>query len=380
MIILYLKLDNVLAFNDFEVSFSYPNKLRKTTIPNEHVSNIPSFRYKKVNIFMGTNATGKTSLMKVIWNMLAFLNNKDINVIKRILNNNKKESSVIMDFIQMKDNQNNLNRVMVLYHNEKFEMDIKTLSLKPGDSYEKRKKDFDKKITNYLSYPECVKTFDISSGWNIVLPATDFGFDKVNFIKTNNKQESGEYLTILNNVLKTLDPSIEGISKINQADNAYIIKHENIDNIVIQDGMSILDIDYLSSGTKYGINLANIIFSIKKHRNGIYLVDEQFSYVNSEIESSVLSTMISLLGDDEQLFFTTHNTNILDMNLPFHSFYFMKKEKAHSTKTISVFCASEVENRNNVSAKTIVDNDIFATAPDTDKIFALANDSTDGDE
>ena len=143
----------------------------------------------------------------------------------------------------------------------------------------------------------------------------------------------------------------------------------------VSDYGTISAIPYLSSGTKYGINIANMMFGIKYHQNGIYLIDEQFSYVNSDIEAAMLSTMVSMLGDNEQIFFTTHNSSILSLGFPFHSFYFMKKSFNNDRNEISISCGSEVENRNNVSPKTILDNDIFATAPNLNSIFELGEDN-----
>ena len=81
--------------------------------------------------------------------------------------------------------------------------------------------------------------------------------------------------------------------------------------------------------------------------------------------------MVSMLGPNEQIFFTTHNSNILDLGFPFHSFNFMKKVKDGEKQKIEVSCATEVENRNNVSPKTIVDNDMLGTAPNVNKIFEI---------
>ena len=84
-----------------------------------------------------------------------------------------------------------------------------------------------------------------------------------------------------------------------------------------------------------------------------------------------MATMVLLLGPNEQLFFTTHNSNVLNLRFPFHSFYFMKKEVVNNKRVISVSCASEVENRNNVPAKSLLDNDVFGTAPKLDRIFEI---------
>ena len=81
--------------------------------------------------------------------------------------------------------------------------------------------------------------------------------------------------------------------------------------------------------------------------------------------------MVSLLGPNEQLFITTHNSNVLSLGYPFHAFNFIKKEYKDNKYVISIDCASKAENRNNVSPKTILDNDVFSTAPDVNKIFEL---------
>ena len=371
MPILNLKMDNVLAFNDLNINFSYPIKLRKTLIEDENINAIPSFRYKKLNIFVGSNATGKTSLIKCIWSILSFLNKKEQEIVKSIMNDNDKPSNIVLDYVDENEELFYLRRVMINYDNHELKMAYNELPIKDGDSYESRVKDFDKMNFQLVNYVDCLNKMSPYIGWNVVLPATERGFDVVRFIKVQNKEQEEEYIKILNQVLKTLDPSIINVAKSQDADNAIVIKHENANIIIIQEGNKIADINYLSSGTKYGINLANIMFSVKYHLNGIYLIDEQFSYVNSDIEASIISTIVSMLGPNEQLFFTTHNSDILTLGFPFHSFNFMKKGKINDKQVICVDCATKVENRNNVSPKSIIDNDMLGTAPKLDKIYSI---------
>ena len=130
----------------------------------------------------------------------------------------------------------------------------------------------------------------------------------------------------------------------------------------------------MSSGTKNVINIANIIYSIKKHYNGFYYVDEQFSFVNSDLEIACLTSMIECLGDGEQLFFTTHNQEVMDISLPIHSFSFLKKtKKDDNTFAIELINASSFEKRNNVSVKNLYDNDYFDVAPNTNEVFEVVN-------
>ena len=371
MPILNLKMNNVLAFKDFEINFSYPVKLRKTLIEDENLYLHTSFRYKKLNILVGSNASGKTSLIKCIWTILSFLKNKEKNVIDSIMNNNGKESRIVMDYAIETKEESKLKRIIISSVNDEVKMAFNELSIREGDSYEGRIKELDSLEYKFLNYIEIMNSFNFEHGWNVVLPATEQGFESVNILELSGEEER-DYFDILNKVLKTLDSSILNVRKSNDASNAIVVEHENTGVVIIQSGMKLSEIKYLSSGTKYGINLANIIFSIKYHQNGIYLIDEQFSYVNSDIECSILSTMVSLLGPNEQIFFTTHNANILDLGFPFHSFNFMKKINENGERKIVVSCATEVENRNNVPVRSILDNDMLGTAPNVNKIFEIA--------
>ncbi|ALF26074.1 hypothetical protein [Fusobacterium nucleatum] len=66
MIVLNLELDNLLGFEDFKINFSYPKKDENSGIKDEFLKGRPNFRYKKVNILLGANYTGKTSIGKAM--------------------------------------------------------------------------------------------------------------------------------------------------------------------------------------------------------------------------------------------------------------------------------------------------------------------------
>ncbi len=385
MVIMNIKLNNVLSFYDFNANFSYASKLKTSLLDGEYLKNLPSFRYKKLNVFMGSNATGKTSLIKCIWKTLLFLSRKNKNDIKDIFNTKYPSSYIEIDFAEDNSAQHQLHRFKIKTNNKVEDIELKIshtyVSLSAAqsshDSYETKVKELNEKADNYIDYLEFLNNSGLLIGWNTILPATEEGFDKIRYVKLQNAEEEKAYKDILEKVFKVLDPSIVSISKSKDANNAYVFKHENAEKIIIQEGMNLSTIRYLSSGTKYGINIANMLFGIKYHQNGIYLIDEQFSYVNSDIEAAILSTMVSMLGDNEQIFFTTHNSNILSLGFPFHSFYFMKKSFKNGRNEISISCGSEVENRNNVSPKTLLDNDVFATSPNLNDIFELGEDIND---
>ena len=379
VILVNLKLDNILSFSNFTINFSYPKKVKNFAINNENLENLNSFRYKKLNIFLGSNASGKSSLLTCIWKIMLFLSKGERSFIDEIVNNNYKESYIEVDFVtnlvEQSEKKYLLNRVKIKIDNLNCKIKIACIQLRlnQGDSYENRAKDLNQ-FTEYVDYLEFLNKHNFEIGWHTALPATEPGFDIVKIMNPNDKKTKNEYLFIVNQVLKTLDSSIINVSQSKDSDDAFVIEHESAGKIIVQHGNKLSTIPYLSSGTKYGFNIANLLFSIKTHNNGVYLIDEQFSYVNSDIEIAILNTMVSLLGPDEQIFFTTHNLNVLEIKFPFHSFNFLKKENLDERIVIKSYCASLVENRNNTSAKSIIDNDMLATAPDVNKIYEIGED------
>lgn len=372
MIVMRIKLDHIYSFNNFEVDFTYPKKVKNSLVREEYLSGNESFRYKKVNIFIGSNASGKTTLIKSIWSVIYFLNKKESISIERMINKNFKKSTIEMDFVTSRNNKNILNRVIINTINSdsvKIKMAHKMINLTTTINYEKASEKLDEIETVFKDYLEVLNECKFSFGWHTSLPITEAPFDEVYFENVKSEAEEKEYIHILTKVLSTLDPSILFVRRSRDSKDAYVINHKSNNSLVIPKGMKLADIPLLSSGTKNGINIANVIYSIKKHQFGVYLIDEQFSFMNSEIEASLIATMVSLLGTGEQIFITTHNTNILSLSFPIHSFYFLRKNKYESD--IEIACASKYENRNNVLVKNLYDNDLFSTAPNVSGIFSL---------
>ena len=106
-------------------------------------------------------------------------------------------------------------------------------------------------------------------------------------------------------------------------------------------------------------------------RNGFYYIDEKFCFVQSDLEKSILSLLIELLGKNQQLFFTTHNTDILDLNIPKHSYTFFKKYSHDFNKPIEIISASSYLKKQDDSLRNAVENDLFSIAPDDSKILEI---------
>ena len=126
MIVLNLEIDNLFGFEDFKINFSYPKKVENSSIKDEFLKDRPNFRYKKVNILLGANSTGKTSIGKVMMAIFNFLNKKEIITVTQYIRDIEKTMRFSMDFIL--DGKNDLYRVDFKYkkenESEKIDLDL----------------------------------------------------------------------------------------------------------------------------------------------------------------------------------------------------------------------------------------------------------------
>lgn len=369
MIVMDIRIDNFFAFRNFHMNMSYPKKIVNSYIEEEYLDQRPNFRYKKVNILMGANATGKTSFGKMLMLIFNFMDKKRFDSITSKICDTKENASFSMDFIT---DSNILYRIETKispkseekYRDSDIDVCIKQVEIKEKDSYESCTKRFDgmsnSKERNYID--ELGKLDGLSWFFNYPLDSkTGYNIDS--------HKDDENYLDILELTLKVLDPSIKKVDKIDSVDDSYIIRMDN-KSIIIQEGKTI-ETDILSSGTKEGIQLADMLTSIINGNNRFYYCDENFSYIHSDLEKAFLVVMIQRLQKNDQMFFTTHNTDILDLPLPKHSFIFLKKELNDLEKPIKCISASNYLKRNTDSLRNAVDNDLFSVAPSVDMIYKL---------
>ncbi|MFV0393804.1 MAG: AAA family ATPase [Coprobacillaceae bacterium] len=367
MIVMDLKIDNFYAFKNFQMNMSYPKKIIDSNIENEFMKDRPNFRYKKVNIIMGGNATGKTSIGKMLMRVFNFIDKKDFDSLTSTICDASKVATFSID-IALKDFKLYRIETIISPNTEKkyaisdIKVVVKSAKINKNDSYESTAKKLTK-LNNSDSINYIVELEKISSklGWLFA-----YAKDEA-YLNENNKDEN--YLKILNYTLKALDPSIIEVEKVPNVEDSYVIKTKH-HNLIMQEGQ-VLNDSPLSSGTIAGIDIAFMISSIKNGAHGFYYCDEKFSYVHSDIEKAFLSLMINLLKDNDQLFFTTHNTDILELALPKHAYTFLKKDMTDREQPIKVVNAAEYLKRNTDSLSNAVDNDLFSSAPSLELIYEI---------
>ncbi len=371
MVILDLKVDNFYAFKNFHINFTYPKKIVGSFIDEEHLTERPNFRYKKVNIIMGANASGKTTLGFVLKDIFNFIREKNINYLTKSVADNARKATFS---IEMAANNYVMYRVSCsigpIYEKgggkEERLVDFHVASTKIGkrDSYETCEEKLDL-LTNQTD------DFDALEELDKIIPDLFWAFEHPSDTNLKLKLPINDSMLseVLNKVLHSLDPSINRVERLENVKNAYVIRKEN-DDIVIQDGMP-LDTAKLSSGTKAGVGISVILSALIQGTGRIYYCDEKCSYIHTDMEKAILGVMIEALKPDEQLFFTTHNVDILEMDLPKHSFIFLKKDMMQTDAPIQCLSASDYLKRNTDSLRKAVENDLFSIAPNTEEIYDL---------
>ena len=367
MIILDVKLNNFYAFKNFHMSLTYPKKIVESTIKEEHLQGHPNFRYKKVNIIMGPNASGKSTFGYVLRDIFNFIDKKNHTFVTRSICSSSKEASFSIDIICQKDV---MHRIICKiapnetgdYSSEDIDLEVRSVQIRARDSYEsciKRLAEIEHiKKDSYVDELENMEKLY----WLFEYPRDT---KRILSLPANDKV----FLRVLENILMALDPAIQKVEQSSDVDNAYVVRLKN--GAVIIQSDEVFSTNLLSSGTKSGVEVAVVVSSLIPGLNSFYYCDEKFSYIHSDIEKAILSLMIDAIRPNEQLFFTTHNTDILEMDLPKHAFTFLRRDLDDADHPVTCVNASDFLKRNTDSLKKAVENDLFNIAPATDLIYEI---------
>lgn len=369
MVVLDVRLDNFYAFKNFHMNLTYPKKIVGSCINEEHLANRPNFRYKKVNVIMGANATGKTTFGRMLMNIFNFIDTMNYEILTGAICEYSKEASFIIDMASIK---NVFYRVACTitpqsgekYSSDNIKLEVRQQKILTKDSYESCVKRIEERQyfpeENYIEELEKMEPLD----WLFEYPE-----DIHRTLHLPDKDQNFRF--VLESILRALDPSIQKVEISNDVNKAYVIRLKD-KSIILQDEEQ-FNTRFLSSGTKAGVEVASVVSSLMQKNYTFYYCDEKFPYIHSDIEKAILSLMIEYLRPNDQLFFTTHNTDILDLPLPKHSFTFLRKNVRDTQCPITSIDASSLLKRSTDSLKNAVENDLFSSAPAVDLIYAIAD-------
>mgnify|MGYP003864899633 CR=1 FL=1 len=369
-------------FKDTVVDFTYPKKLINSTIEGEFLEDFPHIKYKKVCIFTGSNASGKTALAKMMCAINNYLDGRSLeNELLKLddkICDIEENASFSVTFItpetefihKLEATFNKGGLLTEKYKKQKLKKSyslqrtLAELNLKEMDFY------YDKTKENHgIEHPQFKSVASIRGILIFDSNYWTYSFDEYGY---KHSIESTSDLKLLETILMAFDPSIKAVLPIAESSNdSCIVKFSNGDEIIISNG-EVKNTGRLSSGTLESITIANFIDEIIKSSRdnpygSIFFMDEKMAHAHSEMEQSILNLAINKLGKNSQLFYTTHNYDMLAMNLPTHSYVFLKKDQF----TEIIQPEKEGYTQNDRSLLSYVKNDVFGTLPNTSLIDDL---------
>lgn len=352
MIVLDLKLDHIYGFDDFDINFTYPKKVVNSIIDDEYLEGRERFRYKKAVILMGTNATGKTSLGKALLKIITYINTGNPAVLYDMVSG--ATGSFSIDFV---NDGFMLHRLTAIIDVKNSNVDISygAAKIDKMDSYEKcllKMEDHTAEATQRMN-----------SLKKVIGPVSyRFAYPEIETSILLDDIDREVFLKTLRAVIGTLDPTLREVTISRDLKDTFIIRRKSAE-IIIQEG-KLLNREVMSSGTAEGIDVALFLASMLAKDKTFYYCDEHFSYIQSDIEKRIFGLMLDRISNNEQLIFTTHNTDMLDLNLPKHSYMFLRKRVEEGECKVSVISASEILKRNTDNIRNAVENDVFGSLPD----------------
>ena len=88
------------------------------------------------------------------------------------------------------------------------------------------------------------------------------------------------------------------------------------------------------------------------------------AYMHTELSNDLILKLIES-NKDSQIFITTHNENVLDLNVPIHSYTFFTRNDG----VIGVVNPEKKLNKNDRNLKLYVQNNYFETYPELDDLW-----------
>lgn len=387
MLFTKLCIKNLYSFQDGLLDFTFPKKPVHSTIPDEHPSDRPNINVKRFCVFTGGNASGKTAIGKILCGVQNLITRgKSIEWIYNAICDDEKPAEIYAELISPSNNW--IHSFMFKFKKADdgiegipIEMRYAGTYITKADNISTVRKKLEAIIenkegagnsaylhsNNFIDFRENIPKEAaslIEDGWYYQLAQnTDSSIKEFDITI---KEE------ILNRVLRAFDVSIKKVSKVVTADTGesrgYMIEFRNSDSVMIESdgGISQNKSDRLSRGTYDAIKVAVFLSRIVQDRlpdnfSSTYFLDEAMAYAHSDLELVMINIILDKLRPDAQFFYTTHNQDVLTLNVPVHSHYFIRKDESGSY----VIPAESILKKNDRPLKNILNSDVFGILPDT---------------
>lgn len=370
MLLTSLYVDNLFTFSDASLDLTYQRPLSCNPIPNEWLVDRPKFYLKKVIVLSGANASGKTSLGKLIFLIQSMLHNPATLVDALFEKKYYKDQSakLVVEFAthHAKHTLHRLSFILEDKASVYYQSSYIGVNDSAGVARKKLEQDIPALFTKENFYQLAEKLAPhMCLGWYYLFS------ENIQNQHTFNHTEI--QVDVLRAVLQSFDNSISEVllSQDDKGINGFSIHFNNGDVVLVDKSGHATGAERLSRGTYDALGVAHMVSWVMGNTtpkgDSIYFLDEKMAYSHSEMEQAIVNLIIEKLPINAQFFYTTHNYDVLDMNLPVHSLVFLTKKAGRS----EVVQPEHTFKKNDRSLVSYIKNNVFKTLPSTRAIDAL---------
>lgn len=377
MIITKVSCDNIYMFNNFSLDLTYQKKRKHQLSENDVLFDGSKIKVRKNVIIMGGNASGKTTFGKLlcfISNYIfrgqiedGYFNLSDIPYKKNEISWFSLEfvidSTAYLLEVSFMGNSliNETLRSCKIYRSHNIEKMRE--NLKKANAISQYNNTFKKEIKmlsdNLVSYAFLV---NVSSESEYIKSEIKYLFS----ISKRNNDTLGQYVDIhaLNDILPKIDNTVSAVKSMyvdNEITTTYQIIFNNGEELVVPKGDIESCKDRLSHGTFEAIEFLKLLTFMKNKPGAMIYVDEMLAHMHSELEAYLIRKAILIKPVQSQIFISTHNIDIFQLNVPINVFVFFKR---NSNGYNDAMYPSDILNKNDRNLTQYYVNDYFGVMPD----------------
>ncbi len=383
MIFLSLYCDNIYMFRDFYLDFTMSRRSTHFLARNDAIFEGAKIYVRKKLIIMGANASGKTTFGRILCALQNYLTGKEISRFVSFLAKRYDQSKpgvLRTEFVIGKTaywlecvfdgngiKKESVKRVEIFPSYSTKDLRRRLTEAAPIGIYERDENSVfkaDNTSRNFVSVlllksenAKLLQTFQ--KGIEFTYLFSDFDSVKM----TRQLRVSVE---MLNKILPYIDNSVDRIVALKSEDpgiitHTYVIVFKNGDQMTIPDGnLSQVDRTRLSHGTYEALQFLDFITNVKNNPEMMAFADEQLAHLHVEMEAYLVMKALNAPREG-QIFCTTHNPELLDLNIAPQMILLFRRNADGFNETLYV---SDRLPKNDRRIKPYYDNDYFGVLPD----------------
>lgn len=385
MVILRVACDNFYMFKNFELDLTYSRKVNHPLSKDDELFEGSRIKVRKNLIVMGANAAGKTTFGKLLCAILNFIRGNNLDdqyfSLEKIQYDKFRDASFEIEFF--------VNGVAYL-----LKASFRDYNLQQEQVF--RQKVYPtysiQKLRNRLRTSSAIETFDANDKqMNIGFKSFAFSVSKPSKFDESVKRlgfwfmlsepisnatvyRSEVDVEFLDKMLPAIDNSVKSVKRLqvegdSTPTNSYQISFKNNETLTVLNG-DLKTCGYrLSHGTFESIDFVFSLSVLRKGLASIFYIDERLSHMHPELEIYLARQAFLQKPKDAQLFFTTHDTELFDLNAPNASYMIFRRNSEGFNEVIFV---SDKLSKNDRNLRNYYENDYFEVIPDysvLDKLF-----------